>query len=380
MSGPLQGLKIIEMAGLGPGPFAAMMLSDMGADVIRIESKSGQVPIAFPEPRFDVTARGRRSIAIDLKQPGGTDLLLRLIEQADALIEGFRPGVMERLGLGPDICLQRNPKLVFGRMTGWGQTGPLAKAAGHDLNYIALTGALHAIGRKSDAPPVPLNLIGDYGGGGMLLAFGVVCALLETQRSQRGQVIDAAMTDGTALLTALIMGLKAGGLWRNEPASNFLDGAAHFYDCYTCADGKAVALGALEPHFFRQFCEKVGLTDIDFVQHMHPEQWTALKPRIAALFRTRTRDEWCALLEGSDCCFAPVLDWDEAPAHPHNQARATYVEIDGVTQPAPAPRFSRTPGQVQRSPAVKGAHTDAVLADFGFAPDEIASLRSRAVV
>lgn len=380
MSGPLQGFKIIEMAGLGPGPFAAMMLSDMGAEVIRVESKAGQAPIAFPEPRFDVTARGRRSITIDLKQIDGKDVLLELIASSDGLIEGFRPGVMERLGLGPDVCLHRNPKLVYGRITGWGQTGPLAKAAGHDLNYVALTGALHAIGRTGEAPPVPLNLIGDYGGGGMLLAFGVVCAMLETQRSGHGQVVDAAMTDGTALLSALIMGLKAGGLWRNERASNFLDGAAHFYDCYTCADGKAVSFAALEPSFFKQFCDKVGLYNIDLGQHMSPKQWAEFKPRIADLFRTKTRDQWCELLEGSDCCFAPVLDWDEAPAHPHNRARATYIEVDGVVQPAPAPRFSRTPGEVQRPPAAKGMDTDAVLADLGYHAEDIASLRARAIV
>ncbi len=376
MSGPLQGLKILEMAGLGPAPFAVMMLSDMGAEVIRIEAKSGQSPVAFPQPRYDITARGRRSIAIDLKKPSGTELLLRLVEQADAIIEGFRPGVMERLGVGPDVCLARNPRLIFGRMTGWGQTGPLAHAAGHDLNYVALTGALHAIGRAHEAPPVPLNLIGDYGGGGMLLALGVVSALLEAQRSGRGQVVDAAMTDGTALLSSLIVGLKAAGLWRNDRASNFLDGAAHFYDCYICKDGKSVALAALEPHFFRQFCEKVGLEDIDLSRHMHPREWTALKPRIAALFLTRTRDEWCALLEGSDCCFAPVLDWDEAIAHPHNRARETYVEVDGVVQPAPAPRFSRTPGRVQCPPPAKGEHTDAVLADCGVSAAEIAALRA----
>jgi alpha-methylacyl-CoA racemase len=380
MSGPLTGLKIIEMVGLGPGPFAAMMLSDMGAEVIRVEAKSGHAPVLYPEPRFDVTARGRRSIAVDLKAPGGSELVLRLIEHADALIEGFRPGVMERLGLGPDVCLNRNPRLVFGRMTGWGQTGPLAKAAGHDLNYIALTGALNAIGRRGEAPPVPLNLIGDYGGGGMLLAFGLVCALLEGKTSNRGQIVDAAMTDGTALLTTLVMGLKAAGLWKNERASNFLDGGAHFYDCYLCADGKAVALGALEPHFFRHFCEKVGLEGVDLGEHMSHEQWVEMKPRIAALFRTKSRDEWCALLEGSDCCFAPVLNWDEAPEHPHNKARDTYVEIDGVIKPAPAPRFSRTPGRVQRPPASKGAHTEEVLAAFGLSLDEIERLRKSNVI
>jgi alpha-methylacyl-CoA racemase len=379
-SGPLQGLKIIEMAGIGPGPFAAMMLSDMGAEVIRVEAKSSAVPIGFSHPRFDITTRGRRSITIDLKNPGGTELVLKLIAQADALLEGFRPGVMERLGLGPDVCLKRNPKLVFGRMTGWGQTGPLAKAAGHDLNYIAITGVLNAIGRANEPPPVPLNMIGDYGGGGMLLAFGVVCAVLEAQRAGKGQVVDAAMTDGTALLSSIIVGMKAGGLWSNQRASNLLDGGTHFYDCYTCADGKFVAFGALEPHFFKLFCEKVGLTDIDLNQHLSPKQWAALKPRIAELFRSKTRDEWCALLEGTDCCFAPVLDWEEAPQHAHNKARETYIEVDGVVQPAPAPRFSRTPGQVQRPPAARGEHTDAVLTDFGFGADAIDALRVAGVV
>ncbi|MES0875224.1 CaiB/BaiF CoA-transferase family protein [Sinimarinibacterium sp. HSW-8] len=368
------------MAGIGPGPFAAMMLSDMGAEVVRVEAKSAQAPIGYSHPRFDVTTRGRRSITVDLKHPQGLALLLRLVEKADALIEGFRPGVMERLGLGPEVCLAKNPKLVFGRMTGWGQTGPLAKAAGHDLNYIAITGVLHAIGRADAPPPVPLNLIGDYGGGGMLLAFGVVCALLEAQRSGQGQVVDAAMTDGTALLSSIILGMKADGLWSNRRASNLLDGGAHFYDCYACADGKFVAFGALEPHFFKLFCEKVGLTDIDIDQHLNPKRWATLKPRLAELFRSKTRDEWCALLEGTDCCFAPVLDWDEAVQHPHNQARRTYIDIDGVTQPAPAPRFSRTPGAVQRPPARRGEHTDEILAAFGIAAEQIATLRSAGVI
>lgn len=379
-SGPLTGLKIIEMAGIGPGPFAAMMLSDMGAEVIRVEAKASRDSVMYSHPRFDITARGRRSIAIDLKNPQGAELLLKLVEKADALIEGFRPGVMERLGIGPEICKARNPRLVFGRMTGWGQTGPLSKAAGHDLNYIALTGALHGIGRANEPPPVPMNLLGDYGGGGMMMAFGVVCAVLEAKKSGLGQVIDVAMTDGTATLSALMLGLKADGLWSNQRASNFLDGAAHFYDCYTCADGKAVALGALEPHFFKLFCDKVGLDDIDLRKHMSPKEWVRLKPRIAALFLTRTRDEWCQLLEGTDCCFAPVLDWDEAPAHPHNRARETYIEVDGVVQPAPAPRFSRTPGQVQRPAAARGEHTDEILADFGFDAQAVAAWREAAVI
>jgi len=337
MAGPLQGLKVIEMAGLGPGPFCAMLLADMGAEVLRIERPG------TPDTPHDILARGRTHLALDLRAAGAADRVLSLIERADVLIEGFRPGVMERLGLGPDPCLQRNPRLVFGRMTGWGQDGPLAQAAGHDINYIALSGALHAIGRSGEGPVPPLNLVGDFGGGAMLLAFGVLSALYEAQRSGRGQVIDAAMTDGAALLSAMMYGLKAAGRWSNQRGENLLDGGAHFYDTYACADGRHVAIGAIEPQFYALLRERCGIADDPaFDAQMDPTAWPLLKLRLADVFRTRTRDEWCALLEGSDACFAPVLDWDEAPQHPHNQARGTFVTAQGLTQPAPAPRFSRS--------------------------------------
>ena len=380
MTGPLQGVKIVEMAGLGPAPFCGMVLSDMGADVIRIDPKVSKNPLGFSDPRFDVTARGRRSLAIDLKQAGATDTILRLVQQSDALIEGFRPGVMERLGLGPEPCHARNPRLVYGRMTGWGQTGPLANAAGHDINYVALSGVLHAIGRTDQPPPPPLNLVGDYGGGAMLLAFGVTCALFETQRSGKGQVIDAAMTDGSALLASLMYGLKAGGMWGNRRGDNALDGAAHFYDTYTCADGKFVALGALEPPFFKLLCEKLGI-DVPDPRHHHDRAvWPELKQRIAVAIATRTRDEWCELLEGTDACVAPVLDWEEAPRHPHNRARETFIEVDGVVQPAPAPRFSATPADLPRPPAKLGEHTESALLDWGFSAGEIDTLRDAGII
>jgi len=342
------------MVGLGPGPFCAMMLADMGAEVIRIDQKrtAGVHPV-FPQfnTKHDVLARSRRSLALDLKNPDGARAALELLGAADALIEGYRPGVMERLGLGPDVCLERNPKLVFGRMTGWGQSGPMAASAGHDLNYLALSGALHAMGRAGEPPAPPLNLVADFGGGAMMLAFGMVCALFEAQGSGKGQVVDAAMTDGAALLAAQIYGLQAGGFWRNERASNMLDGGAHFYDTYACGDGKFVSIAAIEPQFYERLLALCGIADPAFLAQMDERQWPLLKLRLAAVFKTRSRAEWCALLEGTDACFAPVLDLDEAPVHPHNLARRTFLDIDGVMQPAPAPRLSRTPGEIQGPPA-----------------------------
>lgn len=339
MAGPLAGLKVVEMVGLGPAPFCGMLLADMGADVIRIDRPHKSTP----GTSTDVLARGRPTLGVDMKQPGATEATLALIDRADALIEGFRPGVMDKLGLGPDVCLERQPALVYGRMTGWGQHGPLAGAAGHDINYIALTGALHAIGERDGAPTVPLNYIGDFGGGGMLLAFGVMAALYEARTSGRGQVVDAAMTDGSALLSAMMYGWKASGMWSNRRGENMLDGGAHFYGTYACADGRYLSVGAIEPQFYAELLARAGIDDPAFEPQMDVREWPALKERLAAIFKRRTRDEWCALLEGSDACVAPVLDWDEAPAHPHNRARGTFIDVDGAVQPAPAPRFSRTP-------------------------------------
>lgn len=370
--GPLKGIKVIEIAGIGPGPFSAMMLSDMGADVLRIDRKES----AGRQSKFDVLSRGRRSVALDLKKPEGVSAVLRLIESADALIEGFRPGVMERLGLGPDQCLQRNPRLVYGRMTGWGQTGNLAQAAGHDINYIALTGALHSIGKPDQNPVPPLNLIGDFGGGGLMLAFGIVCGIFEARQSGKGQIIDAAMTDGSAVLMAMIYGLKAAGRWTNDKGANLLDGGAHFYDTYQCADGRWVAIGSIEPQFYKLLLEKTGIPDPDFQSQMDQSKWPQLKAKLAEVIKTKTRDEWCALMEGTDVCFAPVLDMDEAPLHPHNRERQTFVEVNGVMQPAPAPRFSRTQPAIQSSSSVVGEHTKETLAEWGLSKDEIEPLEA----
>ena len=379
MSGPLAGLRIVEMVGLGPGPFCAMMLADMGAEVIRIDQKrkAGVDPV-FPQfnTKFDVLARSRRSLALDLKNPEGAAAALQLIGQADAMIEGYRPGVMERLGLGPDVCLERNPRLVFGRMTGWGQSGPLASSAGHDLNYLALTGALHAMGRANEPPAPPLNLVADFGGGGMMLAFGLVCALFEARNSGKGQIVDAAMTDGAALLAAQMYGLKAGGLWRNQRECNMLDGGAHFYDTYACADGKFIAIAAIEPQFYQRLLTICGITDPAFQGQMDEQQWPELRLKFAVVFKTKTRAQWCALLAGTDACFAPVLDLDEAPAHPHNRARQTFLDIDGVIQPAPAPRFSRTTATIQGPPANCGEHGEAILRAWGFSDERIGALRT----
>ncbi|MGH7042202.1 MAG: CaiB/BaiF CoA transferase family protein, partial [Acetobacteraceae bacterium] len=357
--GPLAGLRLIEIAGIGPGPMAAMLLGDMGADVIRVDRLHPVGPERFADPRHAVHGRSRRSIALDLRRPGAAEVVLRLAAGADGLMEPFRPGVAERLGIGPDPCAARNPKLVYGRMTGWGQDGPLAQAAGHDINYIALTGLLHAIGPK-ERPVPPLNLVGDYGGGAMLLAFGMVCALLEAARSGRGQVVDAAMVDGAALLFGAAFGAFQAGAWRDERAANMLDGAAHFYNTYETADGAFVAVGAIEPQFYQLLLDAAGLGGEALPDQMDRAAWPGLRARLAAIFRTRTRAEWCALMEGTDICFAPVLSIAEAPAHPHAVARGAFVAMDGVPQPAPAPRFSRTPGAARVAPR-RGAHTETVL-------------------
>ena len=368
--GPLTGLKAVEFAGIGPGPFCGMLLSDMGADVVRIDRKgaSGGAP-------SDLTARGRRSIALDLKKPESIETCLRLFESADLVFEGFRPGVMERLGLGPDIALKRNPKLVYGRMTGWGQFGPLATAAGHDINYIAITGALHAIGSK-EKPYPPLNLVGDFGGGALYLAFGMLAALTHARQTGVGQVVDAAMTDGAASLMAMFYGYKAAGAWKDERRSNLLDGGAHMYDTYETSDGRWVAIGSLEPQFYALLLQKAGISDPQFAHQGDRDQWPELKEKLAAVLRTKTRDEWTAIMEGADICYGPVLDLEEAPQHPHNVARETFVAPGGVIQPAPAPRFSATPGAIQRPPARPGAHNEDALSDWGFSPAEIDGLKS----
>jgi alpha-methylacyl-CoA racemase len=373
--GPLAGFRIIELAGIGPGPFCGMMLSDMGAEVIRIDRMG-----AGGGRSRDVLARNRRSVAVDLKNPAGVDLVLRLVGSADALFEGFRPGVTERLGLGPDACLARNPKLVYGRMTGWGQDGPLANAAGHDINYIALTGALHAIGRPGQKPVPPLNLVGDFGGGGMLLAFGIVCALLEAQRSGKGQVIDAAMVDGAAALMAMFYTFAAGGGFTDKRGSNLLDGGAHFYDTYETRDGMYVCIGSIEPQFYALLVEKAGLDREKFSAQMDASRWTGYKEELTRVFKSKTQAEWCAIMEGTDVCFAPVLSVFEAPNHPHNKARGTFVEVDGVVQPAPAPRFSRTRAEIRYGARRPGQDTAAVLADFGLTKDEIHSLETSGVI
>ena len=373
--GPLKGFRVIELAGIGPGPFCGMMLSDMGAEVIRVD-RVAQGGAARPR---DVLTRNRRSIAVDLKQPAGVEVVLKLVESADALFEGFRPGVTERLGLGPEACMARNEKLVYGRMTGWGQDGPLAHAAGHDINYIGLAGALHAIGPPGGKPVPPLNLIGDFGGGGMLLAFGLVCALLETSRSGKGQVIDAAMVDGAAALMAMFFSLAGRG-FAIERGANMLDGGAHFYNTYETADGQHVCVGAIEPKFYAELVQKADLDAERFHAQMDGGQWPARTEDLARVFKTKTRAEWCALLEGSDVCFAPVLSIAEAPAHPHNRHRHTFVEVDGLTQPAPAPRFSRTQASITHPARRPGEDTRAVLRDAGLDDPAISALEEAGVV
>jgi alpha-methylacyl-CoA racemase len=379
--GPLAGFRVIEMAGIGPAPFAAMLLADMGAEVIRVDRREA-TDLGLPgrATKFEVLHRGRRSLALDVKSEAGRAIVLRLATKADALIEGFRPGVMERLGLGPDDLAKVNSKLVFGRMTGFGQDGPLAQRAGHDINYIALAGVLHGIGREGQAPVPPLNLVGDFGGGGMFLAFGVVCALLEAQRVGMGQVVDAAMVDGAAYLMALMYGMHAQGVWRDERGVNLLDTGAPWYDTYETKDGKWLAVGAIEQRFYAEFVQRLGLVAADLPAQHDRSQWPELRRRFAEAIRQRTREEWERVFAGSDACVAPVLSLGEASRHPHNVARATFTEYDGVVQPAPAPRFSRTVAAIGAPPRARGADCEAILRDWGFDAAEIAAWESAGVI
>ena len=375
--GPLNGFKIIELAGIGPGPFCGMMLADMGAEVIRVERIGAAQATQAPK---DVLTRSRRSIALDLKSPEGVETVLRLVEKADGLIEGFRPGVTERLGLGPEHCQERNPRLVYGRMTGWGQEGPMAQAAGHDINYIALAGALHAIGRPGERPVPPLNLVGDFGGGGMLLAYGMVCGLLEVTKSNQGQVIDAAMVDGAAALMAMFYSMSASGAFDTQRGTNLLDGGAHFYDTYETADGEHISIGSIEPQFYALLMEKAGLDPDYFQPQMERGRWVELKAKLTEVFLSKTQAQWCEIMEGSDVCFAPVLNLIDAAEHPHNKAREAYQTVGGMLQPSPAPRFSRTPAGAVQAPRVPGEDSADVLSDFGLSAEEIAALTDQGVV
>jgi len=378
--GPLNGIKIIEIAGIGPGPFATMMLADMGAEVLRVD-RVQSVKAEDPDaPSLDFLARGRRSVGIDLKHSEGVASVLRLVEQADAILEGFRPGVMERLGLGPDVCLERNPGIIYGRMTGWGQEGPLAQAAGHDINYIALAGALEPIGRRGEAPCPPLNLVGDFGGGGMMLAYGVVCALLERTQSGKGQVVDAAMVDGAAALMTFFHSGQQAGWWKDERGNNLLDTGAHFYDVYETKDGLFVSIGSIEPQFYAELLEKTGLAGEEIPGQMDRAGWGPTKERLCEIFKSKTRDEWCEIMEGSDVCFAPVLSMTEAQEHPHMKARNTFVEVAGSPQPGPTPRFSRSAAEISGPPPHAGQHTDEALADWGFGGDELAKLHEAGAI
>jgi alpha-methylacyl-CoA racemase len=378
--GPLKGIRILEFAGIGPGPFCGMMLSDMGAEVVRINRAESVKDGDATVPAVDVLNRGRRNIGVDLKNPQGVDVVLRLSERADVLIEGFRPGVMERLGLGPDVLLGRNPRIVFGRMTGWGQEGPIAHAAGHDINYIALAGALDPIGRAGEKPMAPLNLVGDYGGGGMLLALGILAALVERSQSGRGQVVDAAMVDGAATLMTFFFGLRAAGYWLDERGTNLLDSGAHFYEVYETADRKYVSIGSIEPQFYAELLRLTGLADEELGPRMDRARWPKMKERLAEVFKAKTREEWCKIMEGTDVCFAPVLSMAEAPEHPHNKARGTFNQVAGVTQPAPSPRFSRTASRIVDPPGCPGQDTNAVLTEWGFLAQEIATLREQKAI
>jgi alpha-methylacyl-CoA racemase len=378
LSGALAGLRVVELVGLGPAPFAAMMLADHGADVLRIHPPNARAAVATLNTPADVLARGRPSVAVDLKAPAGRALVLDLVAGADALIEGFRPGVAERLGLGPETCLARNPRLAYGRMTGWGQDGPLARRAGHDINYLALTGVLGAIG-PAERPVPPLNLVADFGGGGLMLAFGMLVAVLSARATGRGQVVDAAMVDGASLLSAMIHGFRAGGAWGGARAANLLDGGAPFYGTYACADGRFVAVGAIEPAFHALLIQGLGLDPAEFPQD-DPALWPGQRARLAAVFATRPRDAWAALFEGTDACLTPVLDWDEAAAHPHNRARGTMAAPGGVPQPVPAPRFSATPAPPPRPPSPPSAGATATLRAWGIDPGLTADLIAQGVV
>jgi alpha-methylacyl-CoA racemase len=372
--GPLNGIRVVEFAGIGPGPFCGMLLSDMGADVLRIDRKD-----ARPAAAHQITQRGRRSLALDLKTQEAAALCLELFERAEIVFEAYRPGVMERLGLGPEAALRINPRLVYGRMTGWGQSGPLARAAGHDINYIAISGALHSIGTP-EQPVVPLNLIGDYGGGALYLAMGLLAALVHARQTGQGQVVDVAMCDGAASLMSYFFGLHAAGAHSSTRTANMLDGGAPFYNVYRCADGKWIALGAIEPKFYALLLEKTGLEDQSCAQQMQRQNWPELKKKIAAVIAEKSRGEWCAILEGSDACFAPILDMEEAPAHRHNRERNTFVEVAGVVQPAPAPRFAATPAAIQGPPPAIGEHNDSALRDWGFSEARMDELRRDAII
>ena len=374
--GPLTGIRVVEMAGIGPGPFTAMMLSDLGAEVIRVDRLSHK----GTGHRANVLNRGRKSIAVDLKNPRGVETTLRLIEQADVVLEGFRPGVMERLGLGPEECQSVNPRLIFGRMTGWGQTGPLSQAAGHDINYISIAGALGAMGYADRPPAPPLNLVGDFGGGAMYLLTGILAALVERATSGQGQIIDAAMTDGTASLLSPFFGLMAMNMWTTDRFSNRLDGGAFYYGSYECSDGKYISIGSLEPQFYALLLEKAEITDPEFQEQLDEAAWPAKREKLNQLFKTRTRQQWCDIMEGTDVCFAPVLDLKEAPTHPHNIDRKTFVELEGVVQPAPAPRFSRTQGEIQGPAAMAGEHTREVLSAWNFTDQEIGELQASGAI
>ncbi|MDQ0382483.1 CaiB/BaiF CoA transferase family protein [Amycolatopsis thermophila] len=371
--GPLTGLRIVELGGVGPTRFGCMLLADLGADIVRIERPPGYDGGAPIDPRYDLMNRSRRSATMDLKHPKAVDVVLRLVERADVLVEGFRPGVAEKLGLGPDECLAVNPALVYARMTGWGQDGPLARAPGHDVNYVSLTGVVHSIGEAGGPPVIPLNLVGDFGGGALYLALGVVSALLESRQSGHGQVVDAAMVDGSASLMTALYGFRAAGYWTDERGTNRLDSGAPWYQVYETKDGGWVSIAANEARFWRATVALLGFAEDELPDQHDRDRWPEVKERFAAVFRTRTRDEWCALAQGREVCLTPVLSMAEAPEHPHLRARGTFVEVDGIVQPAPAPRFSRTPGAIQRPPAAPG---DEVLGDWGFSPDELACLRA----